>query len=693
MDSSASSKLVFLALSTFRQSDALITNTIRLAKEKGQELFVGFVVDVNLERYTFDAELPKGSQLEYEAKEEILGVFEEKAERKMADILGLAEEQGVTVEGQVIVGRFGIEMLRLIQEKKPSIVTLTRSNRPKWVLQIFGSPVDYIIEHADCAVIEDYGITDEAKEESEAPRNWWSALFSFKRTQGHMRYGLVVTAVVFFILMVLTPPPESLVQMMREKSPLGYFLQSGTGTICESVNKVMGQELTPEQVAQKAKIMIAILFAAALLWATEAIPLGATDILVGALLYLFSILPLDAISKAYMKDAVFFIFGVLAIAVGVSKTGLDRRISLVLLGKVRGLGSFCFIFLPLLAVAAGFLSEHALVAILIPVLLRYYRTLCDKYNIRSNRGLAVLFLLGICFAANQGGPGSPAAGGRNAVMVGYLKDYNMPISFGEWMYSAFPFVLVISVVIGAYLYFAFRKQIRIPNIDLGAVVREEIRKAPRMSQKEVVMGLILALVVVLWIVTSKRFGLGGPCMFAVVLMIVFNIVDWKDIQSRVRFDVVGLYAAACAMGVGLKITGGALWLARVCINALPESLQQGNALIIMTSFLTGIMTNFMSDGATVAAIGPVVLSMASVSQIHLWKLGLACAFSSSFANILIIGTPNNAIAYASGVDPKTGARLLTLRDFIVYGIPVTILAWIVLWLWTILGYWNWMHWP
>ena len=80
-----------------------------------------------------------------------------------------------------------------------------------------------------------------------------------------------------------------------------------------------------------AKVTVCILFLAAFLWGTEALPLGATDVLVGVLLYLFAILPIDEISKAYMKDAVFFIFGILAVAVGVAKTGLDKRIGLILL--------------------------------------------------------------------------------------------------------------------------------------------------------------------------------------------------------------------------------------------------------------------------------------------------------------------------------------------------------------------------
>ena len=125
--------------------------------------------------------------------------------------------------------------------------------------------------------------------------------------------------------------PRSLLDLVQEQSPLGYKLQNGAETITESVSKILGKELTPEQAAFKAKIMLAILFTAAFLWATEAIPLGATDLLVGSLLYLFFILPFDEISRAYMKDAVFFIFGILTIAVGVTKCGLDRRISLLFL--------------------------------------------------------------------------------------------------------------------------------------------------------------------------------------------------------------------------------------------------------------------------------------------------------------------------------------------------------------------------
>ena len=60
----------------------------------------------------------------------------------------------------------------------------------------------------------------------------------------------------------------------------------------------------------------------------------------------------------------------------------------------------------------------------------------------------------------------------------------------------------------------------------------------------------------------------------------------------------------------------------------------------------------MADGATVAALGPVVLPMADLTNVHVWKIGLATAFGSSFANALIVGTPNNAIAFTMCRGPR-----------------------------------------
>ena len=127
-----------------------------------------------------------------------------------------------------------------------------------------------------------------------------------------------------------------------------------------------------DKIAFRAKVMVGILVVAALFWATGAIPIGITALLVGVLMYFFGVLPPDKVAKAYAKDSVIFIFGVLAFAAAISKTGLDRRIGILLLGTSTNLTKFALFFAPLLAVTASFLSEHALVAFIAPILMLVY---------------------------------------------------------------------------------------------------------------------------------------------------------------------------------------------------------------------------------------------------------------------------------------------------------------------------------
>ncbi|MFZ7110532.1 MAG: SLC13 family permease [Desulfatiglandales bacterium] len=524
---------------------------------------------------------------------------------------------------------------------------------------------------------------------------------------------LMLIAVVVFAALVIIPPPRSMIDLVGKTHPPGYNLPSGCSTITETINKKLRPDalevekvsetrpshhatkplLTDTEAAQLAKIMLAIFFLAVFFWGTEALPLGATDILVGVMMYLFYILPINEISKAYMKDAVFFIFGILVVAVGVAKTGLDKRIGLILLSRIKSAKAFAFVFIPLLAMSASFLSEHALVALLIPVLMGVYKVTCRMYGVQKDKALAVFLLLGICFAANHGGPGSPAAGGRNAIMVGYLMEYGRAISFLDWMKYGMPFVPLMGVVIGAYMYIRCKGRFKVQDMNPSEIVKAEVARMPKFGGREAMMAIILVCLVAAWIILGEHSGLGGPTLYAVMAMFLCRIITWDDIQEGVALDVVGLYAAACAMGVGLQFTGGALWLANTFVAFLPDFLARGDTLAVGVSFLTGTMTNFMSDGATVAALGPIVLPMAELANIHVWKLGLACAFSSSFANFLVVGTPNNAIAFGMGRDPETGERLLDVFDFIKYGLPITILAWLVLWFWTILGYWRFMSWP
>ncbi len=81
-----------------------------------------------------------------------------------------------------------------------------------------------------------------------------------------------------------------MIDLVQQENVKGSKYMSGTSNFMDSYNKLMKTDFTPEQVAHKMMLCVAMLFTIALLWGTEAISLAATDILVGVILYLYMIL-------------------------------------------------------------------------------------------------------------------------------------------------------------------------------------------------------------------------------------------------------------------------------------------------------------------------------------------------------------------------------------------------------------------
>lgn len=530
----------------------------------------------------------------------------------------------------------------------------------------------------------------------------------------------ILVGIVAFTLVVVAPPPDRLLELVgvpksagatggapdpifgyaeyRKMSP-GETVSSYYGNKYGLGVKEMGpsgktekRPLTTGQVAFRAKVMLAIILIAALFWGTGAVPVAVTAMMVAVIMYFFGVFKPNDIAQAFAKDAVIFIFGVLALSKAISKTGLDRRIGLLLLAPARNLTLLLLVFLPLFSITCGFISEHALVAFTMPLFVMVYSTAIQQAGIKKDRALMVMFALALCYAANSGGPGSPAAGGRNAIMIAILADYGVAPSFGEWVRYGLPTVPVMSFLIGLYFWLVLRPKAQIKKLDVTAVVRRAAEKIGPMTRQEYLTAAVLLLVVVLWITSSDWLGMGGPVILGLVLLNLLRVLSWRDMAS-VHWEVVLLYAGASAIGKGLASTGGALYLADRFVALLPDSMASGSGLAIASSIFTGIATNFMSDGATVAAVGPITVPMASIAGVHPWMIGFSTAFASSFAHMLIIGTPSNALAYAMAKDPNTGEQLVTLGDFFKHGAAVLLISFLVLWGWTVLGYWRWLGFP
>jgi sodium-dependent dicarboxylate transporter 2/3/5 len=152
-----------------------------------------------------------------------------------------------------------------------------------------------------------------------------------------------------------------------------------------------------------------------------------------------------------------------------------------------------------------------------------------------------------------------------------------------------------------------------------------------------------------WIFASDSIGLGTVAILGAAAFLIFGLVGWEEINNGVNWGVVLLYAAVISLGVEMKDTGAALWVAEHFLSMLaPFGGDTGFGLWAAVVALTTTVTNTMSNGAAVAVLGPIVLNVAVAAGEDPLIIGFLTAVASSFAYLTVVGTPACTIVYASG---------------------------------------------
>jgi len=479
---------------------------------------------------------------------------------------------------------------------------------------------------------------------------------------------------VFIVVAFIIPLPESIVEIVEK---YGF------------AEKLIKWEVAHDAVdaARKTQIVLGIIPMAVIFFATEAIPIGLTGVLMPILAYFLHLLPSGMIGKTFAGDAPMFLLGVLAMGVAVVDVGLHKRLASWLLGWTRGFLVPIFVLCVSMAVVGSFISAHAMCAFMTPVMAAVYFGAVSA-NSREGRiehdpALAKFLLFALCFALNVGGVGSPAAGGRNVIMMGFWSEYKVPMDFFTWMKYGMPMVPVLGVVVAVYMLVLFGRKIKTKDLTPGlTAIKDETRKMGKMTYPEYVTFGMLLLILVLWIVGGEELGLGGPSLLALLIPVIFKTTDWKKILGGISWDAWFMYCGALTLGALLKESGAALWLAQSFLKILGAiGISQGFGLWVGMSGLSGLITNFMSDAGTTALLGPIVIPMGIMTGVEgePWAVGLAVAFATSFAHFLIVGTPNNAIVYGLGVYPDTGEKMIHPMDFLKYGFLLWVLSMAVVW--------------
>lgn len=428
---------------------------------------------------------------------------------------------------------------------------------------------------------------------------------------------------------------------------------------------VGGKEIVLTLAGQK---MLALLAFLIISFITEAFPLGAAIGVIYTWIVLAGVVPADNAAKLFANDVNWFLLGALMIAAVLVKYRFHKRVLIIIL-KIFGTKTKVLLFglMAFATLASAFIADHTVAALLLPIVIAIVEA---SGGFKKVPNLAKLLLFGIAYSAAVGGLITPSGGSRNIIMMGYLDQfYGVSMTFKGWVTMAAPVGILLLPIVWTILYWKFKPEIK----DLKDVVTDikTEMSVSRVTFKEIGVFLIFLGILAMWIFEGDG-RLGMIAILGGALFLILGFVQWSDYQD-ISWDIVLLYFAAIGLGVALKESGGATWVAAKVLDMM-SSIIPLNAVTVtgFGTLMMALVTELMADGPAVATVAPILLELAKLTGVDVVVFGVGIAIASSFAFMLVIATPPNAIIYSSGY--------LKAKDFLKAGAGILLLALPLLWL-------------
>ncbi|PLL08938.1 cation transporter, partial [Klebsiella pneumoniae] len=190
---------------------------------------------------------------------------------------------------------------------------------------------------------------------------------------------------------------------------------------------------------------------------------------------------------------------------------------------------------------------------------------------------------------------------------------------------------------------------------------------PRWKQ---ILSLVVLIATILGMIFEKQTGISltvAGCIGALVLVIT-GVLTEKQAYKAIDSQTIFIFGGTLALAKALEMTGAGKLVADQVIGLLGNNSSPFMLLVVVFA-LSVVMTNFMSNTATVALLVPVSLSIAAGMGADPRAVLMATVIGSSCAYATPIGMPANMMVLSAG-----GYKFV---DYAKSGIPLIIVSTIV----------------
>ena len=406
--------------------------------------------------------------------------------------------------------------------------------------------------------------------------------------------------------------------------------------------------------AVKCLIVLAIV---ALLFITELIPLAITAMSGAIACGLLGFIPAKQVFSGLSDSTVVLFAGMFVVGAAMFHTGLAQKIGISIV-RFSGTSENSLMF-GIMIVGAGLssvLSNTGTAACLMPVVLG----ICAAAKIPASRQLMPL-----AYAAGVGGIITLVGTPPNIIVSGALKSFGYePFSFFEFAWIGIP----LTVVAIAYMMFIGKYLLPKAELDADQEIEQEIEATVHDSKKQIISGLILAVVVIVMALDLKSISLEMAAIIGALVCVLTGCLTEKQAYASIDWVTIFLFAGMMPVSAAMDTTGAGALIADWTVGLMggsPSPLVVTAILFILSCGLT----QFMSNTASAALLCPIGIAIAKQLGADPKAVLMAIAVAASCAFASPVGTPPNTLVLGPG-----GYKFM---DYVKAGTGLVIVSFIV----------------